>query len=182
MDQQALLIVMTVFVAVAAIALVIQVGMLFGMWKSARATQQAVTALQPKIASLIPKIEAIAPKVEALAESSRQAVDEGRTSLKEITQRTTEILDITQRQLTRIEGVVEDATQRARVQFDRAEMVMDDAMNRAQETVSVVHGGIMKPIREINAVATGLRAAIHYFVRGNRPSPDQVTADEEMFI
>jgi hypothetical protein len=69
-----------------------------------------------------------------------------------------------------------------RVQFDRAEMVVDDVMTRAQETVAVVHGGIMKPIREINGVAAGVRAALHYFMRGGRPSPDRVTADEEMFI
>jgi hypothetical protein len=40
----------------------------------------------------------------------------------------------------------------------------------------------MKPIREINGLAAGVRAAIQYFARGRRPSPDRVTVDEEMFI
>lgn len=168
MDQQALLIVMTVFVIVAAVALVIQAGMLFGVWKSTRAMQQTVTRM--------------APKVELLVESSRTALEEGRASMKQITSRTTEILDITQRQLNRLEEVLEDVTQRTRVQLDRAELVVDDAMTRAQETIAVVHTGIMKPIREINAVATGVRAAIHFFMRGGRPAPDEATADEEMFI
>ena len=168
MDQQALLIVMTVFVAVAAIALLIQAGMLFGVWKSAKAMEQQVAKL--------------APKVESLAETSRAAIDEGRASMKEITERTKEILDTTQRQLDRVDDVLEDAAARAKVQFDRAEMVMDDVMSRAQQTVAAVHGGVMKPIREINAVAAGIRAAIQYFMRGTRPNPDEVTADEEMFI
>jgi hypothetical protein len=168
MDQQALLIVMTVFVIVAAIALVIQAAMLYGVRKSALAVEQRVATL--------------APKVEALAETSRAAIDEGRANMAEISMRSKEILDATRRQLTTIEDVLEDAAERARVQFDRAEMVVDDAMTRAQETVAVVHGGIMKPIREINGVAAGVRAAIHYFMRGGRPNPDQVTADEEMFI
>lgn len=168
MDQQALLIVMTAFVIVAAIALVMQAVMLQSVRKSARAVEECITKL--------------APKVEALAESSRAAIDEGRASMAEITERTKEILDTTRRQLTRVEDVLEDAADRARVQLDRAEMVVDDAMDRAQETIAVVHGGIMKPIREINAVAAGVRAAIHYFMRGGRPNPDQVTADEEMFI
>jgi hypothetical protein len=81
-----------------------------------------------------------------------------------------------------VDGVLEDVAERARVQFDRAEMVVDDAMTRAQQTIAVVHGGIMKPIREINGVAAGVRAAIQYFMRGGRPAPDRVTADEEMFI
>jgi hypothetical protein len=165
---QALLIVMTVFVIVASVALVIQAVMLYGVRKSALAVEQRVAQL--------------APKVEALTESSRVAIDESRASIAEITERTKDILDTTRRQLTRVEFVLEDAADRARIQFDRAEMVVDDAMSRAQEAIAVVHGGIMKPIREINGVAAGLRAAIHYFMRGGRPNPDQVTADEEMFI
>ncbi len=168
MDQQALLVVMTVFVAVAALAMVFQAVMLWGVSKSARAVEDRVAKL--------------APKVESLAESSRAAIDEGRANMAEITARTKEILDTTQRQLNRVDQVLEDVTDRVRVQFDRAEMVVDDAMTRAQETVAMVHGGIIKPIREINGVAAGIRAALHYFMRGGRPTPDTVTADEEMFI
>jgi hypothetical protein len=171
MDQNAvlaLLIILTVFVIVTAAAFVAQAVMMNGVRKSALAMEQRMSQL--------------APKVEALAESSRAAIDEGRASMAEISERTKDILDTTRRQLTRVEDVLEDAASRARVQFDRAEMVVDDAMDRAQETIAVVHGGIMKPIREINGVAAGVRAAIHYFMRGGRPNPDQVTADEEMFI
>jgi hypothetical protein len=120
--------------------------------------------------------------MEELAISSRVALEDGRTSMREVTQRTVEILDIAQRQLLRVDDVLQDAAGRARVQMDRAEMVVDDAMSRAQETVAIVHGGIMRPIREINAVANGVRAALHYFARGGRPAPDEATADEEMFI
>ena len=171
MDQSsvlAVLIVLTVFVGITAIAFVMQVVMLNGVRKSALAVETHVAKL--------------APKVDALTESSRAAIDEGRASIAEITERTKDILDTTKRQLTRIDNVLEDAAGRARVQFDRAEMMVDDAMTRAQETVAVVHSGIMKPIREINGVAAGVRAAIHYFMREGRPNPDQVTADEEMFI
>jgi hypothetical protein len=60
-------------------------------------------------------------------------------------------------------------------------MVLDDAMSRAQETVAVVHSGIMIPLREIQGVTAGVRAAIHFLLRG-RNSHVQATADEEMFI
>ncbi len=167
MDQN-LLIIMAVFVAVAAIALVIQAGMLYGIYKSSRAMQA--------------KVETLAPKIEALTDTSRAVVDESRVKIAEITGKTNEILDITRRQLERVEDLLENASTRALVQFDRAEMVVDDAMNRAQETVAIVHEGIMKPIREINGVAAGLKAALQFFLRGGRPNPDQVTADDEMFI
>lgn len=177
-----LLIILAVFVAVAAIALVIQAGMLYGIYKSSRAMQAKVEVLAPKIETLIPKIEALAPKIEALADTSRAAVEESRVKIAEISGKTSEILDIARRQMERVEDLVEDASSRALVQFDRAEMVVDDAMNRAQQTITIVHEGILKPIREINGVAAGLRAALQYFFRGGRPNPDQVTADDEMFI
>jgi len=168
MDQEFLLVIMAVFVAVAAIAMVIQVGLLFGVYKSARAMQETTARL--------------APKVEAVAESSLTAIQESRTQIAEITAKTNEILDLTRRQLEHVEDLLGDAATRARAQMDRAEMVIDDAMERAQSTVAAVHSGIMKPIREINAVAAGVRAAIQFLMRVRRPNPDQVTADEEMFI
>jgi ElaB/YqjD/DUF883 family membrane-anchored ribosome-binding protein len=168
MDQQALLIIMAVFVAVAAIALVIQAGMLFGIYKSSRAMQDNVSRLLPKI--------------EALTETSTTAVAEARTRLAEVSTRTNDLLEITRRQLERVDDIMQDATTRARVQFDRAELVVDDAMQRTQETVALVHAGIMRPIREMNGVIKGLRAAMQFLARAGRPNPDEVTVDEEMFI
>ena len=168
MDQNTLLVIMAVFTGVAAVALVIQAGMLIGIYKSSKAMGDHVAK--------------VAPKIEALAETSKLTLEESRVSLKEITTKTTDILDTTRRQLATVEDLLDDVSSRAKVQFDRAELVVDDAMARAQETIAVVHGGIMKPLREINGVAMGLRAAIQYFMRGNRPHPDQATVDEEMFI
>lgn len=167
MNQQTLLVVMTVFVCVSAVALLIQAGLLFGIYKSARGMQQSVQRLLPKI--------------ESLVDTSRQTIEESRKQILDITAKTSDILDTARKQLEVVDGVLQDAAARARVQLDRAEMVLDDAMQRAQETVAVVHGGIMKPMREIIAVAAGLRTAILFLMRG-RPNPTEATADEEMFI
>ncbi len=168
MDQQTLLIIMTVFVIVAAIALLIQAGLLFGIYKSSRAVQAST--------------ERLVPKVEALVESSRIAVDDSRRLIGEVTVKTSEILDCARRQMSRIDDVLEDVAGRTRIQLDRAELVIDDAMNRAQETVAFVHQGIMRPLRDIQGVAAGLTAAISFLMRGGRRDPARATADEEMFI
>jgi hypothetical protein len=175
MDQQTLLILMTAFVAIAAIALLIQAGLLFAIFKTTRAVDE-------KAQRLLPKVEALMPKVEALVESSRVAVEDGRRQIAEITSRTTEILDTTRVQLGRVDAVMQDVTTRAAIQLDRAEMVLDDAMNRAQETVALVHSGVMKPLRQIQAVATGLQAVVNYLMRGRNGNPARATVDEEMFI
>jgi len=166
MDQN-LLIIITVFVFVAAVALCIQAGLLFAIYRATRAFEEKAVPLIPKI--------------DALVESSRAAVDDSRVQIHEITVKTNEILDSTKKQLARIDEVMEDATARARVQMDRAELVIDDTMERAQETVALVHAGIMKPLREIQGVAAGIRASLNFLMRGRR-DPVQATADEEMFI
>ena len=175
MDQQTLLYVMTAFVAIAAIALLIQAGLLFAIFKSTKAVEQQAQRL-------VPKIDALLPKVDALVETSKVAVDDGRRQMAEISARTTEILDMTRTQLGRIDEFLEDAAGRARIQLDRAEMVLDDTMNRAQETVSLVHNGIMKPLRQIQGLTAGLQAALNFLLRRRNSGPVDVTVDEEMFI
>lgn len=175
MDQQTLLIVMTAFVCIAAIALLIQAGLLFAIFKTTRAVEQ-------KANQLVPKVEALVPKVEALVESSRVAVEDGRKQIAEITSRTTAILDTTRVQLGRVDAVLEDVTVRAGIQLDRAELVLDDAMSRAQETVALVHSGVMKPLRQIQGIAAGLQAVLNFLMRGRSGNPARATVDEEMFI
>ena len=174
-NQQTLLIILAVFVAVAAIALCIMVGMLYAIFKSARTTEEHMKRVMPKVETLL-------PKVEALVESSTQAVDMSRKHINEITIKASDILDVTRVQLARIDKVLEDASSRAHIQLAHAEMVIDDTMSRAPETMHVVQHGIITPLREIQGVASGVRTAILHLMRGGRPSPAQATADEEMFI
>lgn len=166
--DQTLLIVIVVFVIVSAVAMCIQVGMLIAMFGAVRRLEATITPMLPKI--------------NALIESSQAVVEDSKKQIHDITAKTNEILDITRKQLTRVDEVLEDAAMRARVQLDRAEMVIDDAMHRAQETVAMVHQGVMTPIREIQGVAAGIRAGLNFLMRGRRDGPLHATADEEMFI
>jgi len=168
MDPNALLYVMTAFVIIAAIALCIQAGMLTAIYRTTKAMQM--------------QIQPLVPKVESLVETTKTTVEQSRKQIVDVTTRANEILDSTKRQLAMVEDVVSDASARAKVQLERVELVLDDTLNRAHETVATVHDGIMRPLREINGIAAGIKTALAYMARGNRPSPDQATSDEEMFI
>ena len=169
MDNQTIfLALIAVFVAVSAAALIFQAAMLYGTYKASRELRDRIVPL--------------AVKVDALVETSRATLDEARIKMVEITTRTNAILDVAKAQMETVEEVLQDASVRTRRQLERAEIVVDDALARAQETVELMHKGILVPIRGINGVAAGVRAALHFLLRGTRPSPDQVTVDEEMFI
>jgi ElaB/YqjD/DUF883 family membrane-anchored ribosome-binding protein len=168
MDQTTLLYVMTAFVIIAALALCIQAGMLVALAKTAK-------SLQNEIRPLI-------PKVESLVETTKTTVEQSRKQITDITTKTNDILDSTKKQLAIVEDVVSEASSRAKVQMERVELVLDDTLSRAHQTVATVHEGIMRPLKEINGIAAGIKTALNYLARGNRPSVDQATSDEEMFI
>jgi hypothetical protein len=167
MDEHTLLTVMTVFVIVAAVALLIQAAMLAGIFMASRGLQQNVQRLTPKI--------------EGVLEVSKQTIEDSRKQIADITSKTSEILETTRQQVHRIDEFMDDAAARARVQMDRAEMVLDDAMVRTQRTVAVVEGGILKPIMQVQGVAAGIKTALSFLLRG-RPNPEDAHSDEEMFI
>jgi uncharacterized protein YneF (UPF0154 family) len=175
MNETTLLYVMTAFVIISTIALCIQAGMLVGMYKAMKAMQQSINPLLPKVESLVEKTTA------AVEQSGRQ-ITEITTRANDIMESSKDILDSAKRQLAVVEDVVGDAAGRAKVQMDRAELVLDDTLSRAHETIAVVHDGVMRPLREINGLAAGIRAALAALGRGNRPTPDRATSDEEMFI
>jgi low affinity Fe/Cu permease len=168
MDQNTLLILLIIFVALAAIAMFIQAIMLIGLFLVAR-------KLQEKIMPMIPEVEKVVGVVRRTVERVEKHVDKiGTTS--------SAILDVTKQQLVKVDELLSDASTRAKVQMERAEMVLDDTMTRVQQTVSVVQTGVIRPIREVQGILAGFRGALAFLGRGRRPTVDHATSDEEMFI
>jgi hypothetical protein len=159
---------MTIFVAVSAAALVIQAGLLYGIYKSTKTLQAQVMSIMPEAKSILAKAQA--------------TIDDSRKNISEITAKANEMMDLGKAQLVKLDQVMTDASSRAKVQIERAEMVVDDTVSRVHHTVTAVHAGILKPVREIQGIASGVRAAVDHFLRGGRPSVAQATHQDEMFI
>ena len=168
MDEHLLLILLTIFVAVAAVALLIQACMLIGLLVIAR-------RLQEKIMPMIPEIQGILRVMKRTTERVDKHIEQiGTTTLA--------ILDVTKLQLARVDELLADATTRAKVQMERAELVLDDTMTRVQQTVSYVQTGVLRPAREVHGILAGIRAALTHLGRAGRSTVDHATSDEEMFI
>jgi hypothetical protein len=165
MDQNTLLV---VFVAIAAVALLGQAVALIGLLLVARDFRTKITALWPQIESIIAV--------------SKRSADRVETDIARIGAASISILDITKQQLVKVDELLSDASTRARVQMERAEMVLDDTMTRVQETVSIVQRGVLRPVREVHGILSGFRTALAHLGRGGRPTVDHATSDEEMFI
>jgi flagellar biosynthesis protein FliQ len=160
--------VMTVFVVISALAMVAMAMMVFGIFK-------AMTSIREQMSTFI-------PKAEALVNTANTTLADNQGQIKEITTRAAHVLDTTQRNLVRVDEVVVDATQRVKVQLERLDLIMDDTVGRVHNTVVALNNTVLKPMREMSGVASGVKAAVQHLVRSNRPTPAQATSDEEMFI
>jgi hypothetical protein len=165
MDQNTVLV---IFVAVAAIALLGQAVALIGLLLIARDIRTKVLALWPRI--------------EEIVAVSKRSADRVETHITRIGAISVAILDVTKQQLDKVDELLNDASTRARVQMERAEMVLDDTMTRVQETVGIVQRGVLRPVREVHGILSGFRTALAHLGRGGRPTVDHATSDEEMFI
>lgn len=165
MDQNTLLV---IFVAIAAIALLGQAIALIGFLLVAR--------------DIRAKIFKLWPEIESIVAVSKRSADRVETHITRIGAASVSILDITKEQLVKIDELLSDASTRARVQMERAEMVLDDTMTRVQETVGIVQRGVLRPVREVHGILSGVRTALAHLGRGGRPTVDHATSDEEMFI
>ena len=168
MGDNTLLILLVIFVALSAIAMLIQAGTLLGLFLVARKLQE--------------KVMPIIPEVQAVVGVTKRTVERVEKHVEKIGDSSVEILNSTKQQLAKVDELVTDASTRAKVQMERAEMVLDDSMARVQQTVSLVQSGVLRPVREIHGVLAGIRTALAYLGRGGRPTVDHATSDEEMFI
>lgn len=159
---------LVVAVALAAVALGAQAVALLQIAKHAKQIREQLAEFHPKAMSVL--------------DSAGQTFDESRKQLTEISTKTNKILDSATLQVERADEFMVEATDRARVQLDRVEIVLDDSISRVHETVMMLNNGVLRPIRQVTGIFSGVRAGLEFFARGNRPDVSQATSDEEMFI
>jgi uncharacterized protein YoxC len=154
-------------VIIGALALVAQAVFLWGIFKAVR--------------SMNDRVNVLLPKVDATLESSRVAIEEARVTMAEFRQKSNTLFDSGQKQINQLDLLLTDVTKRSSKQLAYAEAIVEDALSRVEDTVAMVHKGVIKPIRSISSVAAGVGAAMQYLL-SRKPNLERATLDEEMYI
>jgi len=169
MEQDLLLLyIMAVFTGVAAIALVIQMFFLFGIFRAAKAMQERATTFMDRF--------------EPLAETSRQTLEEVRKQSTEILTRVQEMADTTKGQVDKVDSVLTDLADSARNQIEHAEHAVERILERIEEVTVALQKALLMPVRQVRGVAAAAGAMIDYLAGRRRATVDRATLDEEMFI
>ena len=163
-------------------ALVIQVILLIVLAVASLRMRNRVIALLQSAEPLIAKLELIAESSRNVLATSQNILEDVRKYAGQISTKANDLLEVSRKQMGRVDEVLAEATARTRTQMDRIEMVMDDTVNRFQETTTLLQTSVVTPLRQLNALTTGIRTAIGFLVGGRRTTVEQATHDEEMFI
>ena len=156
---------LTLFVALTAIAIITQAGVLVGIYVMSRRLSDQVERFMKDTREMIVPIRSIA---ENLRIASANIVEIGLSARD---------------QFRRVEAMVTDTGEALHVQLERFDRVSQNIMDRINETAEIVQDSVVRPAREVAAVAKGLTRGFGAFFFGRgRSTVDQARQDEELFI
>ena len=155
---------MAVFTGVAAVALLLQMVFLFGIYRSVRALKER---------SMV-----FLDRWEPVADSSLKALEQS----GEILGKLSDLADATKVQSEKVDSILDDVSTFSKTQLSRVDQTVEDALEKVNETTATLQKTLLAPIRQIRALATALSAIVESLFGGRRQNVDRATIDEEMFI
>ena len=127
-------------------------------------------------------LDQVSRDAQPVLHSARELLTDGREKFNAISKNLLEISGMVKGQVTRLDGMLTDASQQARLQFIRLDQLLTDTISRMEETSETVRRTILGPVREISAILAGLRATLDFLRRRNKSGVEHATEDEELFI
>lgn len=127
-------------------------------------------------------IDELSRNVEPVLRATRELLVEGREKLSVFSANLNEISHLTKNQVTRLDGFVKDASDRAQLQIIRLDQLVSDTITRLETTSEAIQRGVVGPLREIAAIVAGVRTTLDFLFHRNRRTPERATQDEELFI
>jgi len=164
----------SVFIVATAIAVVIQAGILVGLFLTVRKTTQRVESLASEVRT----------KAIPTLETAQSMLVELRPRVTDIVANVDESARMARAQLERLDVTVSDIVDRTRLQVIRADELVNRTMDRVEETTDMVHRTVISPIRQLSGLMTGLSAGLEYFLgRRRRQRGDGAgVPQDELFI
>jgi hypothetical protein len=164
---------LTVFIAVTAAAVVLQMVILAALYFSVKETSE--------------RVEKVAKQVE---EKAIPAITNAQEMLLEARPKITDVLDnmqvtakLVRTQTERMNDTLDDIVDRTRLQVIRADEIVTRTMDRVEETTEAVHHVVLSPVRQLSAMMTGLMAGIGEYVGGRKVRrQERAVPQDEMFI
>lgn len=162
------------FIGLTTVAILIQAGILLGLYLSVRKSTARMEALA----------EEVKTKVLPTVDTMQSFLTDARPKLDTITTNVSESSTLVRDQLARIDATLTDVMDRTRLQVIRADELLSRTMDRVEETSDVVHKTVMSPLRQVNGLLAALSTGVDVFLGQKRRQPKNGMGvpQDEMFI
>src|SRR3954452_9862411 len=163
---------LTVFIAVTALAVVIQAAILAGMYYAMRKTSAKVESLA----------EEVKTKVLPTAELAHSMMTELRPKIENIVDNVSTSTTVLRTQMERADATLTDIMDRTRLQVIRADEFVNSTMDKLEETREAVQRTVVSPVRHISGLMHGVTAGVEAFFSRRRDRESVNVPQDEMFI
>jgi hypothetical protein len=162
------------FIAVTAVAVVVQAGILVGLFLTLRKSTAKMEALALEATSkILPTVETV-----------QNLLVELRPRIEVVSVNVAESSNLVRNQLGRFDATITDALDRTRLQVIRADELLNRTMDKVEETSEAVHKTVISPLRQVNGLMTVISTGVEVFLgqkKRHRKNGAGVPQDE-MFI
>jgi uncharacterized protein YoxC len=166
--------IITIFVVIAAVAIVLQTVILFVLYKALRQSSE--------------KVEGIATRLEQQASpvltTAAAILDDAQPKIAEITTNLAESSASIRANVAQVGMATSEISERLRMQAARMDDFILNAAHKIEATSDLLQDKVFTPMRRVRAIVTALNAGLS-FLKSNRPrrrGNEREAEDEEMFI
>ena|ERR1700733_9169320 len=162
---------LVVFIAIAAISILMQAGFTVAMFLVTRKAQKKIMALADDV-----RLHAL-PAIM----SSRELIQDVTPKLKLITENLTAATATLRAKTDQVGGLVNNVTERAQVQASRVDGMVKGTLDQLTNAVHAIEQGVAVPVRQVSGILNGLRAGMDVMMKKN-PTNHLDPEEEDLFV
>ena len=163
---------LTAFVIVTAVAVVLQMLILAGMFVAVRKTSAKVESLA----------EEVKTKVLPTAELAHSMMADMRPKIETLVDNVSVSTSMMRTQLERIDATLTDIVDRTRLQVIRADEFVTNTMDKIEETREAVQRTVVSPVRHLSGLMHGVTVGLETLFSRQRGRAAANLPQDEMFI
>jgi len=161
---------LVVFIAVAAISILMQAGFSVATFFAARKAQKKIMNLADDV-----RLHALPAII-----SSRELIQDVTPKLKLITENLTATTATLRSKADQVGGLVGNVTERAQVQASRVDGMVKGTLDQLTNAVHAIEHGVAAPVRQVSGILNGLRAGMD--VMRKKTPTNHLDPEDDLFV
>jgi methyl-accepting chemotaxis protein len=161
-----------IFIAVTAAAVLLQAGILAGMYFALRKTSAKVESLADEVKT----------KVLPTAELAHSMMSELRPKIATVVDNVSVSTTMLRTQMERVDATLTDIVDRTRLQVIRADEFVNSTMDKLEETREVMQRTVVSPVKQLSGLMHGVSAGFEALFSRRRERSSVAAPQDEMFI